>query len=63
MDANSAFGISLPDILAKTLEPSERGDHNIGRVRDAAHITGARESGSFENTATACARLLKIQVF
>jgi hypothetical protein len=31
----------------------------LGRVRDAAHNIRARESGTFENTATACARLLK----
>src|SRR3984957_16253440 len=45
MDANSAFGISLLDILQRPLSHRERGDHNTGRVRDAAHTTGARESG------------------
>jgi hypothetical protein len=60
MEAGSAFADISMDIWQRPWSHRERGDHNTGRVRDAAGTTSARESGCFENTATAYRRLLKI---
>jgi hypothetical protein len=67
MDAGSAFGNILQNIwrniVQRPLSHRERGDHNTGRVRDAADTPAHSESGSYKNTATAYRRLLKIDDF
>jgi len=60
MEAGSAFADISMDIWQRPWSHRERGDHNAGRVRDAAGTASARESGCCENTATAYRRLLKI---